>query len=253
MILLLSAGVCCIIGRIADMEVALLSFTPEPELIVAAAARLSFSGIGAVELRERLRPEQVNSLLGRLLSSGHLSPFEHAGFTFALDGISRVTSHQLVRHRLASYTQQSQRFVSFKGGFVTPATIVAKSDLKARYEELIGASHELYRQMLDNGVPAEDARYVLPNAVETKLVMTMNARELMHACSLRLCRKAQWEIVELFERIKAEVTRVAPRIGAELKPKCYPLGYCNERDGCGLFAPRESPASSQVDRLKAKG
>jgi len=244
MILLLSAGVYCIIDRIADMEVALLSCTPEPELIVAAAARLSFSIVGAGELRQRLRSEQVNSLLERLLSSGHLSPFEHASFTFALDGISRVASHQLVRHRLASYTQQSQRFVSFKElNFVTPATIAAKGNLKAKYVELIEAGHELYRQMLDDGVPAEDARYVLPNAVETKLVMTMNARELMHACSLRLCQKAQWEIVELFERIKAEVAKVAPRIGAELNPKCYQLGYCNEQDGCGLFAPRESPVN----------
>ncbi|MFW0859808.1 MAG: FAD-dependent thymidylate synthase [Dehalococcoidia bacterium] len=219
---------------------ALLSFTPEPELIVAAAARLSTSSISAGELRQNLSAEQVNSLLERLLSSGHLSPFEHASFTFALDGISRVTSHQLVRHRLASYTQQSQRFVSFNElNFVTPATIMAKEDLKAKYEELIRASHELYRQMLDDGIPAEDARYVLPNAVETKLVMTMNARELMHACSLRLCQKAQWEIVELFERIKAEVDKVSPRIGTELKPKCYRLGYCDERESCGLMPTRE--------------
>lgn len=223
------------------MEVVLLSSTPEPELIVAAAARLAYSSIGACELCEKLRPDQVNSLLGRLLSSGHLSPFEHVNFTFAIDGISRVTSHQLVRHRLASYTQQSQRYVSFKNPiFVTPATIAAKPDLSAKYWQLIRDSYELYRQMLDSGVPAEDARYVIPNAAETKLVMTMNARELMHACSLRLCQKAQWEIVELFKRIKSEVIKVAPLIAAELKPKCYQLGYCDERDGCGLFAPRET-------------
>jgi len=89
--------------------------------------------------------------------------------------------------------------------------------------------------MLDSGIAAEDARFVLPQAVETRLVMTMNARELMHACSLRLCLKAQWEIVELFQRIKEEVKKVAPRIGAELNPKCYNLGYCNERETCGLF------------------
>ena len=222
------------------MEVVLLSFTPEPELIVATAARVSTSNTGAGELRESLRSEQVDSLLEQLLSSGHLSPFEHVSFTFAIDGISRVTSHQLVRHRLASYTQQSQRFVSFKElNFVTPATIMAKENLKAKYGELIRASYELYREMLDSGVPAEDARYVLPNAVETKLVMTMNARALMHACSLRLCQKAQWEMVELFERIKAEVTKVAPRIGAELKPKCYQLGYCDERESCGLVPTRK--------------
>jgi len=218
-----------------DMQVALLSFTPEPERTIAAAARLSTSKVSAGELRKRLSSEQVNSLLDQLVSSGHLSTFEHASFTFAIDGISRVTSHQLVRHRLASYTQQSQRYVSFKEiNYVTPATIVNKG-FKTKFQEMIKANYELYRQMIEAGIPAEDARYILPNAVETKLVMTMNARELMHACSLRLCQRAQWEIVGLFERIKAEVERVAPRIGAELKPKCYQLGYCDERESCGLF------------------
>ena len=223
-----------------DMRVALLSFTPEPELTIAAAARLSTSKVSAGELRKRLSSEQVNGLLDQLVSSGHLSTFEHASFTFAIDGISRVTSHQLVRHRLASYTQQSQRYVSFKEiNYVTPATIVSKG-FKTKFQEMIKANHELYRQMIEAGIPAEDARYILPNAVETKLVMTMNARELMHACSLRLCQRAQWEIVELFERIKTEVEKVAPRIGAELKPKCYQLGYCDERESCGLFPTREN-------------
>jgi len=218
------------------MQVGLATFTSEPERTIAAAAKLSISQASAAEIKQALTPEQIDGLLGQLISSGHLSPFEHASFTFVIDGISRACSHQLVRHRLASYTQQSQRYVSLKKlEYVTPPTIAAKPDLKPRYHEAVQGAHKLYREMLDAGVPAEDARYVLPSAVETKLVMTMNARELIHASSLRLCLKAQWEIVDLFQRIKDEVERVAPRLGAELKPKCYALGYCNERQSCGLF------------------
>lgn len=218
------------------MQVVLISYTPDPERVIAAAARLSISAISAVELKKRLTPPQVENLLKHLLSSGHLSPFEHASFTFAIDGISRTTSHQLVRHRLASYTQQSQRYVSLKRlEYVTPPSINARPEWKEKFQAAVVSTHKLYCQMLEAGIPTEDARYVLPNAMETRLVMTMNARELMHAASLRLCLRAQWEIVQLFEAIKTEVSRVAPLIGAELKPKCYSLGYCDERESCGLM------------------
>lgn len=221
------------------MQVALLRYTPEPELTIAAAARVSASPATVAEIQEKLSPEAVNKFLQQLLTLGHLSPFEHVNFTFALEGISRVTSHQLVRHRLASYTQQSQRYVSLKKlNYITPPTISAKPELQAKYEQAVQAAYALYRQFQEAGIPAEDARYLLPGAAETRLVMTMNARELMHACSVRLCLKAQWEIVELFERARAEVEKVAPIIGAELKPKCYRLGYCDERTSCGLFPTR---------------
>ena len=109
------------------MHVALISYTPDPELTIAAAARLSTSPISALELRKRVTPEQVDKLLSQLLSAGHLSPFEHASFSFAIDGISRVTSHQLVRHRLASYTQQSQRYVAQREfNYITPPLSVPK-------------------------------------------------------------------------------------------------------------------------------
>jgi thymidylate synthase (FAD) len=119
--------------------------------------------------------------------------------------------------------------------YITPKTIGKKKALESKYQDMIDRCHRLYKEMIDAGVPVEDARYVLPGAFETKLVMTMNARELLHACSLRLCLRAQWEIVELFENIKVEVEKVAPRLAAELKPKCYRLGYCDEAESCGLF------------------
>ena len=218
------------------MQVRLLSYTADPEVTIAAAARLSTSPVSALELRAKLTEEQIQHLINHLLSSGHLSPFEHASFTFAIDGLSRAASHQLVRHRIASYTQQSQRYMALRGfDYVTPDTIARCPELKARYDQTMQQLYALYRELLEMGVPAEDARFVMPNATQTRIVMTMNARELIHVCSLRLCLRAQWEIVQLFELVKIEVDQVAPRIARELKPKCYHLGYCDERESCGLI------------------
>ncbi len=228
------------------MQVALISHTSDPELVIATAARVSVSPATIAQLKERLTPGKIASLLDQLLTSGHFSPFEHASFTFAIEGISRVTSHQLVRHRMASYTQQSQRYVSLKElDYTTPATIASRPSLRAKYREMMETAHKLYLELQQAGVPAEDARYVLPSAVETRLVMTMNGRELIHASSLRLCLRAQWEIVQLFELIRAEVEKVAPLIGAQLRPKCYPLGYCDEVESCGLFPTRVQPTQAK--------
>jgi len=222
------------------MQVALIRHTPQPEETVAAAARLCYSQVGAMEILERMDSSQVNKLLDHLLSSGHLSPFEHVNFTFAIDGLSRAASHQLVRHRVASYSQQSQRYVSLKKlDWVTPPTIQRKPELAEAFQEMVQGIHQLYCRMLEEGVPAEDARYILPNATCTNLVMTMNARELIHVCSVRLCLRAQWEIRELFTRVKAEVEMVAPRMGAEMLIKCDRLGYCDEKETCGLYPTRE--------------
>lgn len=232
---------------------ALISHTPEPELTVATAARVSYGSANIAALRQKLTPAEIERLLGMLLSSGHLSPFEHVSFTFAIEGISRVTSHQLVRHRLASYTQQSQRYVSLKKKleYVTPKTI-AGSDKADAYRQAMEAAHRLYCEMVDAGIPAEDARYILPQSVQTQLAMTMNARELMHASSLRLCMRAQWEIVQLFHHLKDEVLKVAPLIGAELKPKCYHLGYCDEAESCGLFPTRPPAHKGKQDRKEGQ-
>ena len=218
------------------MQVTLVNYTPNPELTIVATARSSASQLTMEELWHKLNSQQISDLLKQLLDSGHLSTFEHASFTFNIQGISRVTSHQLVRHRLASYTQQSQRYVTLKNHrYVTPPTIAEQAGLRTQYQQAIENAHQLYFQMLEAGIPMEDARYIMPQAIETQMVMTMNARELLHACSLRLCLRAQWEIMELFEIIKTEIEKVAPYLGAELKPKCYQLGYCDERESCGIF------------------
>lgn len=228
------------------MQVRLLRYTPDPELVIAAASRSTSADSTATEIIDKMTPDYASRMIKQLISAGHLSPLEHASFTFSLEGISRACSHQLVRHRLASYSQQSQRFVHLKEPkFVTPPSLSAHPEMRGRYQEKVRKAHQFYQEMVQAGIPMEDARYILPSGMETNLVMTMNARELLNAAALRLCPRSQWEIVGLFERIKAEVKRVAPTIGEELRPKCYKLTYCDEPKSCGLFPTLKETAKAK--------
>ncbi|MHB8765956.1 MAG: FAD-dependent thymidylate synthase, partial [Deferrisomatales bacterium] len=164
----------------------------------------------------------------KLVSMGHLSALEHAQFTFGVEGISRACSHQLVRHRLASYSQQSQRYVRAREvAAVVPPEVAARPEWAGRFQEKLGELWELYGQLVDAGIPAEDARYLLPNACETKLVVSMNARELRHFFALRLCRRAQWEIRALALELLRRVTPLAPRLFRDAGPGCL-RGACPE-------------------------
>ena len=178
------------------MQVELLYHTPDPERAIATAARLCYAPVGASELMETMPPERVESVLSTIMKSGHFSTLEHVSYTFAIDGVSRALTHQLVRHRLASFNQQSQRYVKFKDGLATvkPATVVENEEASVLFDEAIEAAVSAYTKLLEAGIPAEDARYLLPNAAETKIVVTMNVRELLHFFELRCCNRAQWEI-----------------------------------------------------------
>ena len=210
------------------MLVQLLTHTPDPETVVAAAARLCYSPSSIDQLLEKSRVDR-DELLRKILSLGHTSVLEHATFTFGIEGISRACSHQLVRHRLASYAQQSQRYVSHKERFaaVTPPSIEQRPELLERYQALLDDIHGVYRQLIDAGVPAEDARFVLPNAAQTKLVLSMNARELQHFFHLRCCRRAQWEIRAMAKEMLRLVRPVAPLLFANAGPGCL-NGACPE-------------------------
>jgi len=210
------------------MFVQLLTHTPEPEQVVVAAARLCYSASSIGELLEKSATNR-RAFLGKILSLGHLSVLEHASFTFGIEGVSRACSHQLVRHRLASYSQQSQRYVSHKERFtaVTPPGIAAEPELKALFESALEQAHAAYRELVERGVAAEDARFVLPNAAETKLVMTMNARELWHFFNLRCCRRAQWEIRAMATEMLRLARRAAPLLFADAGPGCL-KGACPE-------------------------
>lgn len=214
------------------MLVQLLTHTPNPELVVAAAARLCYSD-ASIEHLFGQSDEQVARLLGKILGLGHYSVLEHASFSFGIEGISRACSHQLVRHRVASFSQQSQRYVSHATPFVavTPASIEERPELLTRFKAHMVATHDLYRDLLADGVAAEDARFVLPNAASTKLVLTMNARELHHFFALRCCRRAQWEIRHMAREMLRQARRAAPLLFAEAGPGCL-KGACPEGAMC---------------------
>jgi len=216
------------------LNVTLLNFTPEPEKTVTLAARLCYSGDSIPELEEKVRSLSKEKFLGKILKMGHLSVLEHVSFTFGAEGISRATSHQLVRHRLASYSQQSQRYVTNKRPeFVTPATISADPEKKKRFEAAVRRLYKLYGELVDGGVPAEDARFLLPNAATTKIIITMNARELLHFYRLRCCERAQWEIRDMATRMLALAKREAPFIFKNSGPACV-SGACSEGEmTCG--------------------
>lgn len=216
------------------MNVTLLNFTPEPEKTVTLAARLCYSDSSISELEEKVKGLSKEKFLGKILKMGHLSVLEHVSFTFGAEGISRATSHQLVRHRLASYSQQSQRYVtSSRPEFVTPETISADPDKKKRFEGAVRRLYKLYGELIEEGVPAEDARFLLPNAAATKIIITMNARELLHFYRLRCCERAQWEIRDMATRMLALAREKAPFIFKDAGPACV-KGACSEGDmTCG--------------------
>lgn len=209
-------------------RVEVLSHTPEPERTVALAARLCYSARSVGELKRDLLEDEVAALLAKLLSMGHLSALEHAQFTLGVEGVSRACSHQLVRHRLASYSQQSQRYVLLKEvRAVVPPSVDAHPEHGPRFRAALDDLWALYAAMVDDGVPAEDARYLLPNACETRLVMSMNARELRHFFAQRTCRRAQWEIRALALAVLRAVAPLAPHVFRGAGPDCL-AGACPE-------------------------
>ena len=211
------------------MNIELLQHTAEPERTVALAARLCYSPADLAELRDKIDSSDYVAFIDKIMSLGHHSVLEHVSFTFGVEGISRVTSHQLVRHRVASYSQQSQRYVSHVERFaaVTPPSIAANEESQRIFDFTVGVVHQAYNQLVEMGIQPEDARYLLPNATETKIILTMNARELLHFFSLRCCERAQWEIRSMAVGMLKLAKAVAPTIFRDAGPGCV-AGPCPE-------------------------
>ncbi len=230
----------------------LIAHTPDPEKVVAAAARLCYSHHGVSTLLDEMSEDEVRKLIRMLRDMGHESPMEHVSFTYAIEGISRSLTHQLVRHRIASYSQKSQRYVregSFD--FVVPEAIAEDASLKAAFLTAMEEQQKVYDALADrlkekhvhtlrkNGVSPkkaetaaekmaiEDARYVLPNACETKVVVTMNARSLLHFFNVRCCNRAQWEIRRMAIGMLQLTREVAPHLFQHAGPDCV-YGTCGE-------------------------
>ena len=217
------------------MKVKLLSYTKDAEKLAGVAAFTSCSSEGPEELIETKTKEDCDKFLKRVIAYGHHSVIEHASFTFSVEGISRACSHQLVRHRIASYTQQSQRYVKFKElGFVLPPSVEKNPDAKKEFLDAMKRASSAYDKLIEMGIKAEDARYVYPNASHTNIIITMNARALWHFFSLRCCERAQWEIKQVAEKMLHEAKKVAPLLFEKAGPSCVRFGYCPEGSlSCG--------------------
>ena len=217
------------------MQVILLAHTPNPDELVAAAARICYRDVAASELLQGEGENLSRKLIAELFRSGHTSTFEHVSFTFGIDGLSRVASHQLVRHRLASFSQQSQRYVKMShdiDAVVIPPAVKANPDALKAFRDCVKTAQDTYKKLVDMGVPKEDARFILPHGHSTRLVLTMNARELHHFFSLRLCRRAQWEIHELARKMLVLCRQKAPVLFEKAGPSCI-FGRCDEARTCG--------------------
>lgn len=227
----------------AKLEVKLLEHTPNPEKAVAMAARICYSPVGVEGLQENLSDESIEKFLKMLISIGHESPIEHVSFTFAIEGVSRSLTHQLVRHRIGSFSQKSQRYVR-EGQFqyIVPPAIENIPQAKEKFIQAMEYDQKIYDELVDilyqkhyqelsgqgkkdakslaEKMAIEDARYVLPNACETKIVATFNARSLYNIFRHRCCNRAQWEIRELATRMLKLVKEVAPILFSKAGPAC---------------------------------
>lgn len=217
----------------------MIGCTPHPIRTIYTAARTCYSSLAPEEILSSPPSEtKMKQLIKKIVSQGHTSILEHVTLSFSIVKMSRACSHQLVRHRIASYSQQSQRHVRSKGNYVLPPSIKQRKETRTLFQKTMDGIYLNYRKLIDMGISKEDARYLLPNAQTTNLVMSMNLRELIHTASLRLCTKSQWEIRYLFQRLKREVAGKERFISAFLVPKCKRLGYCPEENSCGLTPKR---------------
>ena len=224
------------------MNIKLINHTPDPDRTVAAAARLCYSPVGVEQITEKMSDGDIQNFLGKLIEIGHFSPVEHVSFTFAAEGVSRALSHQLVRHRIASYSQQSQRYVKMDGfAYVVPPSVQKDPEAMGVFTRTMEEINEAYKR-LAGVVQHEDARYVLPNACETKIVFTFNCRSLYNFFEHRCCERAQWEIRRLAYQMLGEVKKVAPLLFSKAGPSCTTHGICPEgKMSCG-----------RLERLKEK-
>lgn len=242
-------------------KVTLLTYTPQPEKTVAAAAKLCYSPASISEISEGLTEEKTASFVEMLAEIGHESPIEHASFTFGIEGVSRSFLAQITRHRLASYSVQSQRYVrEAQFSYVIPPEIASRPAAKARFLEAMERDQKDYealtellksdyeKELLSAGMERraaaraaekkaiEDARFVLPNACDTKMVVTMNARSLQNFFRHRCCNRAQWEIRDVADQMLCLVKKAAPNLFKNAGPSCLTGGCPEGKMSCGKSA-----------------
>lgn len=242
-----------------NLKVILLRHTLQPEETVALAAKLCYSKSTISDLNDKISSKDQSDFIKKLMDMGHESVMEHASFTFGVEGVSRVLLAQLTRHRIASFSVQSQRYVSYDKGFgyIIPESIIALGEEAVRkyheQMETIEGWYKDWQNQLGGTVEKsnEDARFVLPNACETRIMLTMNVRELRHFFSLRMCSRAQWEIRRMAEEMFRLCFETAPALFMNAGPACL-RGKCPEGEkSCGkaaqIRAEREALIQSKAE------
>ncbi len=248
------------------MQVNLISHTPNPESVVAAAARLCYSNTPVAQLMEQMSDAESKRLVRMLADIGHESPMEHAVFTFTIEGVSRTMMAQITRHRMATFSVQSQRYVQLNNfEYITPPEIASDETSQQLFERAMQKQAEIYEELaqdlaktheetlIKSGVDEktahtkaqkmaiEDARFVLPNACATRMMVSMNARSLMNFFALRCCNRAQWEIREVAQEMLRLAYGVAPALFEHAGPACV-SGKCTEgKMSCG-----------EIDKVRAQ-
>jgi thymidylate synthase (FAD) len=222
----------------AKMQVKLIDYASAPLEKLYAAFRTCYSADTPIEIWEKIETEQIShekirEFIAERLKTGHASPLEQVVFWFGISGVSRSLSHQFVRHRIGiSFEQQSERYVKFKQeklAFVLPESW-SRAGLDDEFSQLLEHTSQLYARALKAGIPAEDARFILPNAAPTNFHVMVNFAEMLHICDLRLCVRAQWEIRRMVALMRSEIKKILPEIAVFLQPKCGEnrMGCCDE-------------------------
>jgi thymidylate synthase (FAD) len=236
----------------ATLNVKLLEVTENALALIYSACRQCYAEEFAGDIFEKIKDDDAKqaAFIKKIISSGHESPLEHVKFTFAIEGVSRALTHQLVRHRMASYSQQSQRYVKENDfDYILPPAIEANPLARSEFEKIMDLIQKSYTRisgfLAEKGISGEtanqDARFVLPQAAETKIIVTMNCRELLHFFKHRCCSRAQWEIRKLAEKMLADCKKSLPLLFSKAGAKCSSLGFCPEgaRFSCGRFPVKE--------------
>ena len=240
----------------SEMKVVLVRHTLSPEEVVALGARLCYSKARVDDLLERVEAKDQTDFVHKIMSMGHDSVLEHASFTFGIEGVSRTLLAQITRHRVASFSVQSQRYVSYESGFgyiVPPKIEALGEDAVAEFEQQMATIHQWYtdwQKKLGTGEGGnEDARFVLPGACETRMMVTMNVRELRHFFSLRMCSRAQWEIRALAVEMHRLCMEVAPTLFENAGPGCL-RGACPEGEKtCGKMLQIRQERKAWLEQL----
>ena len=228
------------------MKVKLLRHTADAEILCGTAASTTTKSGSPSEMLKKIDREAAKRLIKRVTGYGHASVIEHASFTFSIEEVSRAMTHQLVRHRIASYTQQSQRYITYDTleKYVSPQSIADSSEAKRIFDETLEKISETYQKLLKMNIPKEDARFILPNASKTNIIVTMNARELRHFFNLRCCARAQWEIREVAVEMLRQAKKAAPALFEDCGPTCVELGWCTEG--------KMKPAECKIPEIKER-